>query len=477
MSRERPSGQDPSSFGTSDRSDKGGDPTRVGCCHDRSMTAVPAKIIDVPGQVVDRTHLFDRIFFGLGALATIWLAWAIARASFNVSWWGLLLVVVFWLVLAYLALPRLNRILPSIYVPDYFIGRTRTSDGLLGDPLNLAFRGTGEQLSTALHRGGWILADPVGLASSARIVTSTLTGKSYPEAPVSPLLLFDRPQDAAFQQEVSGNPAQRHHVRVWRTPPGWLLPGGHRVDWLAGGTYDRRVGLSLFTLQVTHKIDANIDVERDFIVASLCDAEPAATVEPLVDFTTGYPSRNGGGDTVHTDGTLPVVALSAVSSKPGSEPLNGLSDEPQGIPFQVLLPAVVAFVLGPLALLNALRSVDGSSSTTPRMLLYGATVLAAVSILCGIRMLGGSDWGRRWLLLLSSVIVVTDLVAYEIAEDPNLNAVYHPGVMILVVLALSSSAAASWCRRSARTERHRDLRLARVRKERGDWGQRQREDE
>src|SRR3954451_23109775 len=119
---------------------KGGTQHSVGCCHDRSMTAVPAKIIDVPGQVVDRAHLFDRIFFGIGALATIWLAWAIARATFKVSWWGLLLVVVFWLVLAHLALPRLNRILSSIYVPNYFIGRTRTSDGLLGDPLNLAFR-------------------------------------------------------------------------------------------------------------------------------------------------------------------------------------------------------------------------------------------------------------------------------------------------------------------------------------------------
>ena len=48
-------------------------------------------------------------------------------------WWGILLLVFFWGLLAYLVLPRLHRILTSIYVPDYFIGRTRTSDGLLGD--------------------------------------------------------------------------------------------------------------------------------------------------------------------------------------------------------------------------------------------------------------------------------------------------------------------------------------------------------
>src|SRR3954449_8525859 len=450
MSRERPSGQDPSSFGTSDRSDKGGDPTRVGCCHDRSMTAVPAKILDLPGQPVDRNHFVDRVYFGFGTLSTVWLAWALIRASFQVSWWGLLLLVAFWLVLAYLTLPRLNRILSAIYVPDYFIGRTRTSDGLLGDPLNLAFRGTGEQLSTALHRGGWIRADPVGLASSARIVTSTLTGKSYPEAPVSPLLLFDRPQDAAFQQEVAGNPAQRHHVRVWRTPPGWLLPGGHRVDWLAGGTYDRRVGLSLFTLQVTHKIDADIDVERDFIVASLCDAEPAATVEPLVDFTTGYHSRNGGGDTVHTDGTLPVVDLSEVVPAPQADPLTNPSDNPAKVPLEVLLPAILTIVLGPLSLLTALSDRGGFSSTTERLLLGVAVALTVTSVLCAIGMLRRSAWARRWLLLLSSLIVVVQLSEFELATHPRtqLTATLHSGIMILVLFALSSSAATAWCHRT-----------------------------
>lgn len=411
------------------------------------MTAVPAKIIDVPGQVVDRAHLFDRIFFGIGALATIWLAFAIARATFKVSWWGLLLVVVFWLVLAYLALPRLNRILSSIYVPDYFIGRTRTSDGLLGDPLNLAFRGTGEQLSSALQRAGWVKADPVTLASSFRIVTSTLTGRSYVKAPVSPLLLFGRRQDAAFQQEVSGNPAQRHHVRLWRTPAGWLLPGGHRVDWLAGGTYDRRVGLSLFTLQITHKIDADIDVERDFIMASVGKAEPRATVEPLVDFTTGYHSRNGGGDTVHTDGTLPIVDLSQVVPVPQADPLTNPSDNPAKVPLEVLLPAILTLVLGPLSLLTALSDRGGFSSTAERLLLGVAVALTVTSVLCAIGMLRRSAWARRCLLLLSSLIVVVQLSEFELATHPRtqLTATLHSGVMILVLFALSSSAATAWC--------------------------------
>jgi len=413
------------------------------------VATVPDKILDLPGRPADRVHLVDRIFFGFGTLAAIWLAWDAARASFGPSWWRLGFLVVFWLVLAYLALPRLNRILSSIYVPDYFIGRTRTSDGLLGDPLNLAFNGTGEQLSTAMHRAGWVKADPVTLGSSVRIVSSTLMDRSYARAPVSPLMLFGRQQDAAFQQEVSGSPGQRHHVRVWRTPPGWVLPGGHRVGWLAAGTYDRRVGLSLFTLQVTHKIDGDIDVERDFIVSSILGGEPGATVHPLTDFTTGYHSRNGGGDTVHTDGTLPVVDLSAVEPIPGSDPLRNPSDEPTRLPFEVLLPAVLTILVGPLVLLDALLHESGSVSTAERWLLGVVVALAATSISCAVMMLRRSAWARRWLLLVSSLIVVAQFWEYEIAgvADRQLTAMYHAGVMILVVLALSSPVATAWCRR------------------------------
>ena len=71
----------------------------------------------------------------------------------------MLLFVVFWVLLAYLVLPRLHRILTTIYVPDYFIGRARTSDGLLGDPVNLALLGDEEQVHAAMTPAGWTRAD------------------------------------------------------------------------------------------------------------------------------------------------------------------------------------------------------------------------------------------------------------------------------------------------------------------------------
>lgn len=254
----------------------------------------------------------DWFFFVFAGLAAIWLAYLSLTETFSLGWWGIAFGIVFWALLAYLVLPRLHRILTTIYVPDYFIGRARTSDGLLGDPVNLAFLGDGAQIQRALEEAGWTRADPVTLGSSWRIITSTVRRRSYAEAPVSPLFLFGRQQDFAYQQEVAGNPAQRHHVRFWECPDGWFLPGGVRVDWLAAGTFDTAVGLSLFTLQVTHRIDADTDVERDHIVATVTEADPRVSVHVIKDFSTGYHARNGGGDSIRTDGDLPIIDVREV---------------------------------------------------------------------------------------------------------------------------------------------------------------------
>jgi hypothetical protein len=260
----------------------------------------------------------DWFFFVFAGLASIWLAYLGFTETFKVGWWGFAFGLAFWVLLAYLVLPRLHRILTTVYVPDYFIGRARTSDGLLGDPVNLAFLGEAEQIHAAMRAAGWTQADPVTLGSSWRIVTSTLTRRSYDEAPVSPLFLFSRQQDFAYQQEVDGNPAQRHHVRFWKCPEGWLLPGGSRVDWLAAGTFDTAVGLSLFTLQITHRIDADTDIERDHIVKTVTEADGRVAVTILEDFSTGYHARNGGGDSIRTDGDLPIVDVRPIAVEAAS---------------------------------------------------------------------------------------------------------------------------------------------------------------
>ncbi|MGA1836248.1 LssY C-terminal domain-containing protein [Herbiconiux sp. 11R-BC] len=428
--------------------------------------------------------VLDNLFFIVAGVAAVWLAYLVLTEGFASGWAQIWFYLVFWLLVAYIALPRLHRILTNIYVPNYFIGRTRTSDGLLGDPVNLGLLGSEEQLHTAMLAAGWTRADDLSLASGRRIVTSTLLRRSYNEAPVSPLMLFGRNQDFAYQQEVKGNPAKRHHVRFWRCPEGWLLPGGHSTDWLAAGTYDRAVGFSLFTLQITHKIDENTDIERDHIVATVQDADPAVAVSVLKDFATGYHSRNGGGDTIVTDGDLPIVDLSAVTPSPravaeaqaavptpheapGSIPrLQKRVTRPAQITFGavvVLLRATVPLLLIAAILLDwqSVRStliVDLGDNTPTSVdtqdvalwvLIIGAALFGLAETLFGLFVFFGSNVARIAVMSFSVINIVIAAVEHFHGGAPITLGTNLIGVSldILILTALSSSRARDYARR------------------------------
>ena len=393
----------------------------------------------------------DSAFFAFAGLASLWLAYLLIREGVRPGW-PLLLLVAFWVLFTYLLLPRLHRILTFIYVPGYFIGRTRTGDGLLGDPVNIALLGHEGQLHAALEAAGWIRADDLDARTGRAMITATLTRRSYPQAPVSPLLLFDRQQDFAYQQEVGGSTSQRHHVRFWRCPEGWMLPGGYAADWLAAGTYDRAVGFSLFTFQITHKIEANTDIERDFVVRTVIEASPTAAVRVIKDFSTGYHSRNGGGDLIETDGDLPILDLTAVAAESLAE--DDESDSRDKRPAQTVFGAGTAVVRGLGTLLTALTIVlmrdqaevalDGELQGVSELAVIIAVAVVVglfglVDILLGVATFVGRNWARITLMLYS-VFATTSAFISSVAGVEVIGLAQLPTIATgtLVLLALSS---------------------------------------
>src|SRR5437762_623424 len=81
--------------------------------------------------------------------------------------------------------------------------------------------------------------------------------------------LGPRAQDLAFEQAVGRSPKQRHHVRFWRSD---RVDEDGRPVWLGAATYDCGVEFSRRTGQITHRIDADIDRERDTLVQDLRQA-------------------------------------------------------------------------------------------------------------------------------------------------------------------------------------------------------------
>ena len=413
------------------------------------------------------------LFFVFGGVASVWLAYLLVQEGITLGWGQLWFSLVYWIVLAYLVLPRLHRILTRIYVPGYFIGRARTSDGLLGDPINIALLGSEAQLHTVLREAGWTRANDLSFRTGMRIARSTVARRSYPAAPVSPLLLFDRQQDFAYQQQVAGTPGKRHHVRFWRCPAGWMLPGGIAAEWLAAGTYDRSVGLSLFTLQVTHKINPDTDTERDHIVSTILAADAAVAVTTIRDFSTGYHARNGGGDEIVTDGDLPIVDLRAVPVAVGSAERIA-TDSRDSRPAPTVVGALFVAGRGLFALYLMLsillrwdlfkREILGNDSTLSSLeadvgLRGFALLLAAFAVLellLAWRVFRGHNGARIVAMSLSSLAIVVQAVAVFTGGPGITLQTNLPGLSldILLIIALSSDRAVRYARRR-RTVRQR----------------------
>jgi hypothetical protein len=186
---------------------------------------------------------------------------------------------------------------------------TYTGDDHPGDPLNVALIGTETGLKKIMIAAKWYPADPLTLRSCLEIAEATVLKRPYDAAPVSSLYLFGRKEDLAFEQLVGNNPRERHHVRLWRTPD--LDPDGSPI-WIGSAMFDKHVGFSRTTGQITHVTSANIDAERDYLFHDLELTKDLADFFVVDGFHKVLEGKNGGGDPWHTDGNLyaGVIAIS-----------------------------------------------------------------------------------------------------------------------------------------------------------------------
>ncbi len=182
----------------------------------------------------------------------------------------------------------------------------QTRNGHPGDPLNIAAIGREEDLVQALVKSDWLPADALSLKSSLKIAGASVLRRPYKEAPVSSLYLKGHKQDLAFEQPVGNNPSKRHHVRFWKSEK--VDRSGNPL-WIGAVTYDKRIGFSHATGQITHHIDSDVDAERDKLLG---DLERSGSIEQIywkAQFQTHPTGHNGGGDLWKTDQRLPIVLL------------------------------------------------------------------------------------------------------------------------------------------------------------------------
>jgi len=183
---------------------------------------------------------------------------------------------------------------------------TATAQGIPGDPINVGMVGAGEDLVRAFHAAGWYPADPITLRTSVEIIGSVLLDRPYKSAPVSPLFYEGRREDLAFEKPYGRSADRRQHVRLWK-----VLESGTDGGpvWLGSATFDSGVTLSRDTGQVTHRIAANIDEERDRLIGELNEAHMVTSIYQMNGIGPTLNGRNGEGDPYYTDGEVWVAQL------------------------------------------------------------------------------------------------------------------------------------------------------------------------
>ena len=146
---------------------------------------------------------------------------------------------------------------------EFLPPRVLDGEGRQGDMVNLLFIGQKEDLQAAFDRAGWIKPEHWKLRSAWHVVTQRT---HYIRQPMSRFFLFGRSQDYAYAMpDPDIVVSHRHHIRIWKT--------GHEVDgnpvWAGAATYDVAIEVAKRGRLFNHRIDPNVDSERDFIGAKL----------------------------------------------------------------------------------------------------------------------------------------------------------------------------------------------------------------
>ncbi len=181
------------------------------------------------------------------------------------------------------------------------------------DLINVALIGSREQLSAAFAKAGWVQAHPVSFRSKVLGIKAVAEGMGYRSAPMSAQLIDRSEADLSLEKGLN-DVSKRHHLRVWKQPGRWR---GQEV-WAAAGTRDLDFAYLRPGGRFTHRIEENIDQEREKIVYDLAFTsclEGADWIE-----RPGFPkaARNATGDPISTDGRLALVRLNDCTRPPSA---------------------------------------------------------------------------------------------------------------------------------------------------------------
>jgi LssY-like putative type I secretion system component LssY len=184
----------------------------------------------------------------------------------------------------------------------------RISDkaGNPGDMVNFLIIGSQDAMEKVFTAAGWVKVDADVTSTILHGILESISKESYLTMPMSPLYLFGRQQDYGWAHaEPLSVVASRNHLRIWKAP--FEVRG--RALWVGAATHDIGFERDQRNNGVTHKIDPNIDLERDYVEKTLSSTGLVAEVAHVLPANPMQEAKTATGGSFHSNGQVLVLSL------------------------------------------------------------------------------------------------------------------------------------------------------------------------
>ena len=193
-------------------------------------------------------------------------------------------------------------------VMDYLPPRVFDAEGREGDMLNLVLVGQREDLENSFERAGWVTTDKWNPIFVWHLF---LHGTRDATMPMARFFLFGRVQDYSYALPEPGSiVSRRHHLRLWKTD--------HTLDgtpiWVGSATHDVAIEVAKRGRLIDHRIDPNVDAERDFVGIDLTNTSTISRQEYLQSADPVFQAETVSGQTYYSDSKVLLLDLHPLTS-------------------------------------------------------------------------------------------------------------------------------------------------------------------
>jgi hypothetical protein len=175
-----------------------------------------------------------------------------------------------------------------------------------GDMVNFLIIGSQEAMEKVFTTAGWVKVDANVKETVLHGLLESISKESYLTMPMSPLYLFGRQQDYGWAHaEPIAVVASRNHLRIWKAP----FEVNSRTLWVGAATHDVGFEKDQRNNGLTHKIDPDIDLERNFVEKTLTSTGLVGEVEHFTPQNPLTTAKTATGGEFHSNGQVLILKL------------------------------------------------------------------------------------------------------------------------------------------------------------------------